>query len=556
VPGLRRVAGVALALAAASVVAIVVQAVALAHAVDRSLLHHAPLGDVVPAIVLVALALVVRAVLHAAGERSAHAAADRVVITLRGDLLRHALHLGPRWLAGERPGELSLTATRGLRALHTYYARYLPQAAAAAVVPIALLAWVATQDWLSFVVVVALVIAVPLTMVYFGREATRRSQRQWRRLSSLSARFLQLVEGLPTLRVFGRAPQGRRDVAAATEGVRQATVRTLRVAFLSALAMDLIAGLGVGLVAMALGLRLLWGQLGLQTALAVLLVAPEIFIPLRRAGAEFHASTEGQAAATRVLEVLDTPLGPRGGAPQPGVASPTSVPPPTPAAVPPALAIASLRVEYAHRDAPALDGLSLLIRPGTRVALTGPSGAGKSTVLAALLRFVEPAAGSMALAGTEPGEMDEAEWRRHFSWLPQRPHLFHWTVAENLRLGAPDAPDEDLYAVLDAVGLSELMANLPDGLATVLGHDGLTMSAGERQRIALARALLRAAPILLLDEPTASLDPPTVRRLAPAIEPWLTGRTVLVAAHEPVLLRFDATVALPAAAPSRLVASP
>ena len=557
VPGLRREAGVALALAAVSVVAIVVQAVALAHAVDRSLLHHAPLSDVVPAIVLVALALVGRAVLHAAGERSAHAAADRVVITLRGDLLRHALHLGPGWLAGERPGELSLTATRGLRALHTYYARYLPQAAAAAVVPIALLAWVATQDWLSFVVVVALVVAVPLTMVYFGREATRRSERQWRRLSSLSARFLQLVEGLPTLRVFGRAPQGRRDVAAATEGVRQATVRTLRVAFLSALAMDLIAGLGVGLVAMVLGLRLLWGQLGLQTALAVLLVAPEIFIPLRRAGAEFHASTEGQAAATRVLEVLDTPLGPRGRAPQPGAAAPVSIPPwPTSAAVPPALAIESLRVEYAHRDAPALDGVSVLIRPGTRVALTGPSGAGKSTVLAALLRFVEPAAGAMSLAGAQPRDMNVTEWRRHFSWLPQRPHLFHWTMGENLRLGAPEAPDEDLYAVLDAVGLSELMANLPDGLATVLGHDGLTLSAGERQRIALARALLRAAPILLLDEPTASLDPPTVRRLAPSIEPWLTGRTVLVAAHEPILLRFDATVALPAAASSRLVTSP
>ena len=557
VPGLRREAGVALALAAVSVVAIVVQAVALAHAVDRSLLHHASLGDVAPAIVLVALALVGRAVLHAAGERSAHAAADRVVITLRGDLLRHALHLGPGWLAGERPGELSLTATRGLRALHTYYARYLPQAATAAVVPVALLAWVATQDWLSFVVVVALVIAVPLSMVYFGREATRRSERQWRRLSSLSARFLQLVEGLPTLRAFDRAPQGRREVAAATEGVRQATVRTLRVAFLSALAMDLIAGLGVGLVAMVLGLRLLWGQIGLQTALAVLLVAPEIFIPLRRAGAEFHASTEGQAAATRVLEVLDTPLAPVGHAAPRPTASPASVPPrPLSAAAPPALTIESLRVEYAHRHAPALDGVSLQLRAGARVALTGPSGAGKSTVLATLLRFVEPTAGSMLLNGAEPGDMDLAEWRDHFSWLPQRPHLFHWTLAENVRLGAPGASDEDLYAVLDAVGLSELMANLPDGLATVVGHDGLTLSAGERQRIALARALLRPAPILLLDEPTASLDAPTVRRLAPSIEPWLAGRTVLVAAHEPVLFRFDATVALPAAASSRLVASP
>ena len=218
--------------------------------------------------------------------------------------------LGPGWLAGERPGELSLTATRGLRSLHTYYARYLPQAAAAAVIPLVLLIWVATQDWLSFAVVIVLVLAVPVTMIAFGREATKRSERQWRRLGSLAGRVLQLVEGLPTLRAFGRETQGRREVEAATEGVRAATMRTLRVAFLSALSMDMIAGFGVGFVAMVLGLRLLWGELGLQTAMAVLLVAPEIFIPLRRAGAEFHASTEGQAAAARVLEVLGTPAPP------------------------------------------------------------------------------------------------------------------------------------------------------------------------------------------------------------------------------------------------------
>jgi ABC-type transport system involved in cytochrome bd biosynthesis fused ATPase/permease subunit len=422
-------------------------------------------------------------------------------------------------------------------------------------VPVALLAWVATQDWLALVVVVALVVAVPLTMVYFGREATRRSERQWRRLSSLSARFLQLVEGLPTLRAFGRAAQGRREVDAATEGVRLATMRTLRVAFLSALAMDLIAGLGVGLVAMVLGLRLLWGQLGLETALAVLLVTPEIFVPLRRAGAEFHASTEGQAAATRILEVLDTPLGPGD---QVGASGrPAAVAAPAAAAGSlPDLTIDALRVEYAHRSGPALHAFTLHVPSGARVALTGPSGAGKSTVLAVLLGFVQPAAGSVSLGGCDLAETDVAEWRRHFSWLPQRPHLFHATLAENLRLGAPDAPDDDLRAVLDAVGLAALVANLPEGLATVLGHDALTLSAGERQRVALARALLRPAPVLLLDEPTASLDPPTVRRLAPEIEPWLAGRTVIVAAHEPVLLRVDSSVALSSAVASPLVASP
>jgi thiol reductant ABC exporter CydD subunit len=562
VSGLRRVAAVVLALAALSALVIVVQAVALASVVDRSLLHHAPLGDVTPALVLVGVALLVRAALHAAGDLSAQAAADRVVATLRGSLLRHALALGPAWLAGERPGELSVTATRGLRSLHTYYARYLPQAAAAAVIPIFLLAWVASQDWLSLVVVLALVVAVPLTMIYFGREATRRSQRQWRRLTSLAARFLQLVEGLPTLRAFGREAQGRREVEAATDGVRSATVRTLRVAFLSALAMDMLAGFGVGLVAMVLGLRLLWGQLGLQTAMAVLLVAPEIFIPLRRAGAEFHASTEGQAAAARVLAVLDTPA-PASGAAQATPAATTAVtaPPSSPSSPSapsrgaPRLTIDAVRVEYPHRDRPALASFSLELPPGSRTALTGPSGSGKSTVLAALLGFVEPAAGTMHADGRSPAD-GIAAWRSHFSWVPQRPHLFHETLARNLRLGAPEASDATLLDVLRGVGLSDLVTNLPEGLETVVGHDGLTLSAGERQRIALARALLRPAPILLLDEPTASLDPPTVERLAPAIEPWLAGRTVVVAAHRPVLLpRFDAVLTL-TAAPHSLVASP
>jgi thiol reductant ABC exporter CydD subunit len=552
VPGLRRVAGVALLVAALSAVAIVVQAVALAHVVDRSLLHRAPVGDVTGALAVVGVALVVRAVLHAVGDLSALAAADRVVVLLRRGLLRRALDLGPGWLAGERTGELSLTATRGLRSLHAYYARYLPQAGAAAVVPLLLLVWVATQDWLSLVVVIALVLAVPLTMIYFGREATRRAERQWRRLASLAGRFLQLVEGLPTLRAFGREAQGRREVEAATDGVRSATMRTLRVAFLSALSMDMIAGFGVGFVAMVLGLRLLWGQLGLETAMAVLLVAPEIFVPLRRAGAEFHASTEGQAAADRVLEVLGTarPVGADGSvAAVAGVAAAPSRAGASVAGRAADLAIDGLSVTYEHRGLPALASFTALVPPGSRLALTGPSGSGKSTVLAALLGFVEPSAGAMSVGELERRD-DPARWRAQFSWLPQRPHLFNATLAENLRLGAPEASDGDLHAALDAVGLSALVAGLPAGLGTTVGHDGLTLSAGERQRVALARALLRPAPIVLLDEPTASLDPPTVARLVPALEPWLAGRTVIVAAHEPVLLpRFDAVAALPATHP-------
>ena len=329
--------------------------------------------------------------------------------------------------------------------------------------------------------------------------------------------------------------------------MRSATMRTLRVAFLSALSMDMIAGFGVGFVAMVLGLRLLWGELDLQTAMAVLLVAPEIFIPLRRAGAEFHASTEGQAAAARVVEVLATP----------GPSSTTTAVAERQDDGGGGLTIDGLGVRYEHRERAALAQVSLQASLGQRVALTGPSGSGNSTVLAALLRFVEPSDGTMAFGGRPSSATSVAAWRDHFSWLPQRPHLFNATLAENLRLGAPDASEEELRRVLEAVGLADLVANLPAGLSTAIGHQGLTLSSGERQRVALARALLRPAPVLLLDEPTAALDPPTVARLAPAIEPWLSGRTVVVAAHEPLLLpHFDLMVALPATTGLPLAVSP
>jgi thiol reductant ABC exporter CydD subunit len=544
VPSVRRASVVAVVIGALTAVAIIVQATAMATAIDRSLLHHVPLRTVRPDLIAVVLAVVARGLLAFVGEASAHRTAESVARTLRRQLLGHTLSLGPSWLAGERPGELSLTATRGLRSLHTYFARYVPQAAMAAVVPIVLLVWMATQNWLALLVVVALVVAVPITMIYFGREATRRTERQWRRLGSLAGRFLQLIEGLPTLRAFGREGHGRREVAESAEGVRVATMRTLRVAFLSALAMDMIAGFGVGFVAMVLGLKLLWGELSLQTAMAVLLVAPEIFIPLRRAGAEFHASTEGQAAAARVLEVLDLPTPPTS-----TMVSEAAGPAGANRAV--TLRIDRLGVEYDGRAAPALDQFSLQVPPGHRVALVGPSGAGKSTVLAALLGFIEPSAGTMSADLVRSTDCPIAAWRAHFSWVPQRPHLFTASMAENLRLGAPEATDEELFDVLGAVGLDQLVAHLPQSLATCLGHDGLTLSAGERQRLALARALLRAAPILLLDEPTASLDSSTTARMAPAIEPFLSGRTVIVVAHEPVLLpHFDAVVQLDGAHPT------
>jgi len=525
---------------------VVAQAVLLAAVVSDTLLHHATLGDVTPQLVGLAAAFCGRALCVWAGEAAAQRTSATVTSALRRQLLRQTLDLGPSWLAAERTGELSLTATRGVAALDVYFGRYLPQAVLAALTPLALLVWVAWEDWVSFLVLAGVAALVPLAMVHFGRKAGRETHRQWRRLSSLSARFLDLIQGLPTLRAFGRQAHGRREVAESTEGLRRTSMQLLRVAFLSALAMEFLAGMGVGLMAMVLGLRLLGGSVSLFTALAVLLVSPEVFLPLRRAGAEFHASAEGQAAAERILDVLDTPQSP---APE------SPVPAPDPAAQ--SVRLAGVRVDYPGRTVAALDHFDLDLAPGEHVALVGPSGAGKSTVLALLLGFVHPREGAVLVGGVDLADVPAAAWRRRISWVPQRPHLFSGTLADNLRLADPAASDAELLRVLASAGLGATVAELPAGLETRVGEGGLIFSAGELQRLALARAVLRDAPLVLLDEPVAHLDTTTESELRGALAPWFEGRTVLVAAHRPTLVeRIDRVVALGAPADQPATTSP
>ncbi len=533
----RRYLVTAVAVGLAATVCVVAQAVLLGTVVAAAMLRHATLASLTPQLIGLAAAFVARGLCVWAGEAAAQRTSAAVTSTLRRQLLRHALGLGPAWLAGERAGELSLAATRGTAALDTYFGRYLPQAVLAGLAPAGILAWVGWKDWPSFLILLGLVALVPVAMVRFGRASAERTRRQWRRLSSLSARFLELLQGLPTLRAFGREEQGRREVAGATEGLRQATMGTLRVAFLSALALEFVAGIGTGLVAMVLGLRLLGGTVSLSTALAVLLVSPEVFLPLRRAGAEFHASEEGQAAAERILTVLDLDVPEQG----PGERGPSAV-----HLHGEVLGMEAVRVTFPGRTAPALDGLDLTVGSGEHVALVGPSGSGKSTAVALLLGFVRPEAGRVRVGGLDLSGVDAAAWRRLVSWVPQRPQLVHGTLADNLRLGDPEASDLRLEAVAEAAGLAPLLRGLPRRLDTPVGEGGLTLSAGERQRVAIARAVLRDAPVVLLDEPVAHLDRFSEHGLRQALDGWFDGRTVLVAAHRPELVgRIDRVVGLP-----------
>ncbi|MEV8307737.1 thiol reductant ABC exporter subunit CydD [Streptomyces flavidovirens] len=478
-----------------------------------------------PLLLLAAVALG-RALVAWLTELAAHRASAAVKSELRGRLLERAVALGPGWLTGQRVGSLVALATRGVDALDDYFSRYLPQLGLAVVVPVAVLARIVTEDWVSAAVIVGTLPLIPLFMILIGWATQARMDRQWRLLSRLSGHFLDVVAGLPTLKVFGRAKAQAESIRSITAEYRQATMRTLRIAFLSSFALELLATLSVALVAVGIGMRLVHGDLDLYTGLVILVLAPEAYLPLRQVGAQYHAAAEGLAAAEEIFEVLETePRGPAGGGDVP-----SSGP----------LRVEGVTVRHAGRTEASLDSASLVVREGETVAVVGPSGVGKSTLLNVLLGFA-PVDEGRVVVGDGPGAVDLAtvsmeRWRERIAWVPQRPHLFAGTVAENVRLARPDADDAAVVAALRDAGAYDFVAALPQGVETRLGEDGAGLSAGQRQRLALARAFLADRPLLLLDEPTANLDGETEAGIVDAVRRLAAGRSVVLVVHRPALL--------------------
>ncbi|MFD7625154.1 thiol reductant ABC exporter subunit CydD [Streptomyces sp. NPDC059851] len=478
-------------------------------------------------LLLLAAVAVGRGLLAWLTELAAHRAAASVKSELRARLLERATGLGPGWLSGQRTGSLVALATRGVDALDDYFARYLPQLGLAVVVPVAVLARIVTEDWVSAAIIVVTLPLIPLFMVLIGMATQSRMNRQWRLLSRLSGHFLDVVAGLPTLKVFGRAKAQAESIRKITEDYRRATMRTLRIAFLSSFALELLATLSVALVAVTIGMRLVHGELDLYTGLVVLVLAPEAYLPLRQVGAQYHAAAEGLAAAEEVFEVLRAPVAAVGTA---GIDVPVK-------------GSAGLRIEvdgvsvrHPGRAEDSPGPVSFTVGSGECVALIGPSGAGKSTLLHVLLGFTAPTAGRVRIAGADLAGIAPEWWRERIAWVPQRPHLFAGTLAENVRLARPDASDEAVAAALEDAGAGEFVAALPRGIETVLGDGGAGLSAGQRQRIALARAFLADRPVLLLDEPTAALDGETEAAVVEAVRRLAVGRTVLLVVHRPALL--------------------
>lgn len=508
---------------------VMLQAFAVTGLLMRTLHGAGPAALRGPALAL-ALAVLGRAVLAWVGQAAAHAAAARVKSDLRRAVLAHAVRLGPGWLAGRTVGDLAALATRGTDALDGYFARYLPALITAAVAPAAVAAVILARDPLSGLTVLVTLPLMPLFGILVGVAAQRRARRRWQALAALGGHFVDVLSGLTTLLVFRRGEAQAASLRRVAEENRRATMGTLRLAFLSSAVLEFLATISVALVAVEIGLRLVAGRMDLGTGLTVLLLAPEAYWPLRQVGAQFHAGGEGLAAAGELFAVLETPLG---GARVPVPRRPTAP------ATGRAIRLEALTVAY-DREHPALAPLDLVIRPGEYLGVAGVSGSGKSTLLAVLLGFTAPTGGRVLLDGPDGAvdlaDLDPEAWRAQVAWVPQKPWFAARSIADNLRLARPDATGEQLAHALEQADAAAFVDALPEGVETVLGVGGATLSAGQRQRLALARAFLRDAPLVLLDEATAHLDPDSERAVAATVRRLAGRRTVIAVAHRPALL--------------------
>ena len=502
----------------------VVQAFTLADVITSVFQGGASLGDVMPAVWLLLGVVLARVVLVYLSEVSAQATAATAKSQLRSALVDKVMRLGPVWLARRGEGELATVTTRGIDALDAYFARYLPMLVLAVTVPLLGGIAILTQDVLAFVIVVLTLPLIPVFMILIGLYTQSRVDRQWRTLGVLSGHFLDVVAGLPTLAVFGRAKAQAENIRRTGNAYRVATLRVLRITFLSALALELLASLSVALIAVSIGLRLVNGSFSLQAGLAILILAPEVYLPLRMVGANFHAAAEGLGAAEQVFEVLETD--------EPTSGTRTDIADPAHHS----LRIEGLQVSYPGREELALNVPEMTIEAGKTTALVGPSGCGKSTLLAVLMGFVAPNSGSVSIGDADLADLDIDAWRAQIAYVPQSPHMLSRSVRDNVVLGRPEATETELQAALEAAGAAQFVAELPDGLDTLIGEGGRTLSLGQQRRLALARALLRDAPLLLLDEPTAALDVATEADVLAAVRTHAAGRTVLMVAHRESLV--------------------
>lgn len=501
-------------------IATIGQMTLLSAVVSRVFIGHERIENITAPVFLLLCVVVLRAMLVWLAEVSARQAVVQLLSDVREWLFSHLFQLGPAFVRNERSGELTTTAMEGVDQLAVYYSQYLPLRTLSVVTPVLIVSFILTVDPPAAILLLCTAPLIPLLMVLIGRSAQIHAERHWIILSRLGAQFLDTLQGLPTLLLFGCGAAVGEKVRAASETFQERTMRVLRVAFLSGMVLDIMTGMAIGLVAVVVAIQLLTGALSFQSAFLVLLLAPECYRPLRELGAQRHAAMEGTVAAQRIVEIMQTPIAPH--------AARNDAAPPRGTL---ALTVSNVSFTYPTSDRPALTDVCLTLPAGTRTALVGRSGAGKSTLVSLLLRFLEPDTGTIIVNGIPLAMIPPDVWRTSVALVSQQPHLFVGTIRENLRLARPDASRADVMWAVEQAGATNFIAALPEGYDTPVGEQGARLSAGQVQRIAIARAFLKDAPLLVLDEPTSALDPESEARIRRSLERLMMNRTTLVVAH-------------------------
>ncbi len=513
---------ITIALGTADGIAVVFQAWAISRIVSAAFLTGAGIAQVQSELILLLLLSLLRLALSTFREVAAQRAANLVKSDIRSRLLSHLLALGPAYTTAERSGELTNTIQEGVESLDAYIRQYLPQLALAAIVPLAIFLFILPVDLLSAFVLLLTAPLIPIFMVLIGDAAEVQTRRQWSVLSGMSATFLDAIQGLTTLKLLGRSRAMIAEIVNISDRFRHSTMRVLRVAFLSAFVLEMVATISTAVVAVEIGLRLLYGRIEFEQAFFVLLLAPAFYLPLRLLGTRFHSGMSGVAAAQRIFDILDQP------APAAKINQPDDR---QHLEFHEAIEFRNVRLAYEDGKRIALDGATFAIPQGKIVGVVGPTGCGKSTLAHLLLRFAEPGSGEILIDGMLLEDIDAEAWRRLLSWVPQQPYIFNTSAAKNICFSRPQAHFTEIKTAAERAGAHNFIGSLPQGYDTILGEGGSRLSGGEAQRIAIARAFLKESPIIILDEVTAHLDAEIEAEVLDSLRDLLAGRTALIIAH-------------------------
>lgn len=520
----------------AQAVLLCIGAYLMAWTLAQAVFAEAGLAELWPAVAALLVIAVARFALNVWQRHLTFEAGAQVSATVRSELETRMRELGPRWATQQSSGDIVTRSVDGVQALVPYYAGYLPQMALSVAIPVVILLATLPADPWSALILFLTAPLIPIFMVLVGGAAERASQRRWLRLRRMGARFMDALSGLTTLRLCRASDREAKMLAATGEAYRKETMAVLRIAFLSGLVLEFFATVSVAVLAVLIGFRLMWGSLEFQHGLFVLLLAPELFLPLRALGTQRHKRMEAAAAAEDLVTMLAVSAG--------DSANATVATPVTPFASR-QIALHIEKVSFAHQPGRnVLRELDLSIEAGAAMTLVGSSGSGKSTLFSLLMGFAAPQAGRVIINGQDLAALDMHAWRQHIAWVPQRAHVFHGSLRDNLIIAAPGSTETQLQEALQAAALADVVARLPQGLDTPLGEHGQGLSGGERQRLGLARAWLRDAPVLLLDEPTQHLDAATAATINRALQILTQGRTVIRIAHRRDTLADDAQVAV------------